>query len=293
MIIGISGEEKTRKTGFAYSQPLPIVGFQFDTGFERSIYGTAWDLFKGCEIELVEYTPGGLEAAKQKLASIPPNGILAFDLPSPIQLDPIRKQGFLALWQYCIQLAGDMMRMPNVPSLVFDTMTFARKHSADAYLEGLQEKNVREGTQIRERLQQIEYGHPYGWIEDIYKSTKGSKKNMVAVHHLDDERVEGVGADGRVTQRLTGKRILEGHKKTVQLADVMIRFSKKQILNPVTEQRETVVEGLFESCGYNLSLEGSSLINPTWDMVANRIMDSLDGRIKLPLRNGGVTSDAG
>ena len=287
MIIGISGEEKSKKTSFAYTQPLPIVGFQFDTGFERAIYGTAFEMFKDADIELVDYKLGGLEAAQKKLKSIPSNGILAFDLPSPISIDPLKVYGKSELWNYYLQLIGDAMRMEVVQSLVTDTMTYARSTAADAYLQSLQGK---EGN-ARVQLIQIEYGKPYGWIEDIYKSAKGSKKNLVAVHHLTDERVEGVGADGRITQRVTGNRVLEGHKKTAQLADVMMRFTKKQVPSIYQEGKlDIVVEGKFESCGYNLSLEGEALINPTWDLVVQRIMDSLDNRIHLPLRKEKVGS---
>ena len=45
-ILSVTGEAKSGKTTFAYTAPRKIVGFSFDIGAERALYGIKYDYFK-------------------------------------------------------------------------------------------------------------------------------------------------------------------------------------------------------------------------------------------------------
>ena len=198
-----------------------------------------------------------------------------------MQLLGIRIVGFAALWDYFIQLVVAALTDPEVRTIGVDTMTLARRVRADAFLESLQEKAEKDiaaglKKEMRERLTQFEWAVPDGDIRNIYATCEGLKKNLVAVHHLTDERTDGIDKDGRIVQGvLTGKRILEGTKNTDRLVDVGLRFTVKDKQPLAT----------FVTCGSNLMLEGVSLVSPTWDTVMQVIEDSLGNGARFERRN--------
>ena len=161
------------------------------------------------------------------------------------------------------------------------TMTVARRVKADAYLEGLQ-ANTQAGRQPRERLLQIEWGATNDAIRGIYTTLAGVKKNLIAVHHLTDERKETIDSAGKVVQALTGQRILEGLTQTYRFVDVAIRNEKLQWTN----EKDPKVQTVFRKCGYNLGMEGFAIANPTWNLLSQVIEDTLGGSLKLERTNG-------
>lgn len=295
MILSVEAEIKVGKSTLAYTAPLPIVSFDFDMGAERGLYGTKYELFLDADIQIEEY--GSLGQAVKLVQSIPPNGILVFHLPEPLQTNPEQLSGGMDLWYYFVTLAAEAQKSTQVQSIVVDTMSAARRIAADAHLEKLQLERNRQidiaktksdqdrVPEPRTNLLQIEWGKPNDWTRDIYNTTKGARKNLVATHHLTDGYEDGTDGTGRVVRRATGKRVLEGLNRTYQFTDMSIRMKREQVQSLLDlSRRELAVTADILFCGYNLSLEGTQLINPTWDLLANRVSDSLGGRINLPVR---------
>jgi hypothetical protein len=284
MLLSIEGDEATGKTTLAYSAPLPIVGFAFDMGIERAIKGGKYEeLFAGLEINVIPYnkTIDHLDTEPWKDFDI-----TIFELPSPIQLDSMRLRGNTDLWLYSINLMAAAFSDPKIASIVVDTMTVARRTKASSHLEVLQgAAYAPDGSPLpdgrggflrpREQLIQIEYGKINDAIRDIYTTGAGVKKNLIATHHLTDERKEAPDEHGKLVQILTGKKILEGLAQTHRFVDIAIRTSK--------EGGEIKSELL--KCGYNLKLEGVTLENPTWNSIAELVLMGTGNRIDVGRRN--------
>jgi len=295
MLLSIEGDEATGKTTLAYSAPLPIVGFAYDMGIERAIKGGKYEeLFKDLSIEVIPYAKG----VTYLEADAPWKGfdITIFELPSPIQLDSMRLRGNTDLWLYSINLMASAFSDPAISTIVVDTMTVARRCKASSHLEALQNAAyLADGSPApdgkggfrspREQLQQIEYGKINDAVRDIYttgagvKQADGRPKNLVATHHLTDERAPGPTDDrGRETQVLTGKKILEGLAQTHRFVDIAMRLTK--------ENKQ--IKGELKKCGYNLAMEGTVLANPTWDSIANLVAMGTGDRIEVDRRNHNV-----
>jgi hypothetical protein len=270
MLLALEGEEACGKTTLAYTAPRPIVGFAFDMGIERALHGAKYELFSDAKIQTKPY---------DETASAAPDwsgyDITIYELPQPIQLDTVVIQGQEGLWAYFIQLVAAAFRDDSIRTIVIDTMTVARRVKADAYLEMLQGR-AGPNEKVRERLLQIEYGATNDAIRNLYTTAAGTKKNLVGVHHLTDERKETIDGKGQIVQALTGNRILEGLAQTYRYMDIALRLKVDK----------GTVSAEFTKCGYNLALQGLPLLNPTWDTVVQMVEDSLGGRIKLEKCNG-------
>ncbi len=286
MLLSIEGDEATGKTTLAYSAPTPIVGFAYDMGIERAIKGGKYEeLFAGLGINIIPYNKSINHLDTEPWKDF---DITIFELPSPIQLDSMRLIGNTDLWLYSINLMAAAFSDPKIATIVVDTMTIARRMKASSHLENLQQaafgphgESLPDGKggflKPREQLIQIEYGKINDAIRDIYTTGAGVKKNLIATHHLTDERAKGLDENGREIQALTGKKILEGLANTYRFVDVAIRTTK--------ENKQIKCE--LKKCGYNLDLEGTLMSNPTWDSIANLITMSLGDRIEIGRRNSG------
>ncbi|KKL50688.1 hypothetical protein LCGC14_2302980 [marine sediment metagenome] len=285
MILSIEGEKASGKTTLALSAPLPMVSFNFDMGIERAIKGGKYEeLFAGLDILIVPYSKDATQ-----LGDVPPwegHDITIFELPTPIQLDSMRLMGNIALWTYFVNLAAAALADPKVPTIGVDTMTMARRTKASANLENLQNAAYDDqGNRIgsvrpREQLQQIEYGKVNNAIRDVYVTAEGSKKNLIATHHITDERKAMPGADGRIEQTLTGNRVLEGLGDTHNFVDVAILMSEE----------DGEIKGTLLKNGYNIAQKGIVLNNPTWDSIANLIAMGTGDRIEIGRRNNAHTT---
>ena len=269
MITSIEGDEATGKTTLAYTGPLPIVGFQFDMGAERAIYGGRYtQFFDGLDIHMEEYVPG------IKADTLTWNhDITVFELPQPVQLSGTLMRGCKELWEYFIVLVAKAMSDPGVRTIVIDTMTVARRVKADAHLQDLQAQPSKPGEPTRIRLIQVEWGPPNDAIRHLYTMASGLKKNLYAIHHLTDERMQGFSKEGVPEQVLTGKRLLEGLNHTYRFVDLAIRMDKER-------GKGTIAEML--KCGYNLALEGTKKENPCHDDLIDWV--NMGGRLKLDRR---------
>lgn len=289
MLLSIEGEEACGKTTLAYSAPLPIVGFAFDMGIERAIKGGKYEeLFAGLNINIIPYNKEETHLEDKPWKDF---DITIFELPNPIQLDSMRLIGNTKLWLYSINLMAAAFSDPRVSTIVVDTMTVARRTKASSHLEELQRAAYDANGNIivvpgkgpmrpREQLIQIEYGKVNDAIRDIYTTGAGTKKNLVATHHLADERKEGLDKDGKVVQQLTGKKVLEGLGQTHRFVDIAL----------LTTKENKAIKGTLLKCGYNLAQEGTVLANPTWDSLAELVSMGTVERIKLDRRNHAHTT---
>lgn len=265
MLLSIEGENCVGKTTLAYSAPLHIVGFNFDLGIQRALYGGKFtELFDGLDIKIVPYDEAGL---KHPLTEAQ---ITVFELPRPIQLDTRTMKGCLDLWSYFIKRLSDALSDRAVASIVVDTMTKARRVKADAKLEAAQA----DGSD-RVQLQQIEYGSVNDAIRSIYSTCEAVRKNLIATHHLTDEYEKQRNSEGKMENVLTGERILEGLANTHNAVDIALRMKRDG----------NGLIGEFLKFGYDLPLIGTSLTNPTWDKLADAIELPTGGRIGIDRRN--------
>lgn len=270
MLLSIEGPEKSGKSTFAYTAPLPIVGFQFDLGHDRAINGTQFEkYFEGLKIETHKY-----DRIKNKGKAISPelwsgNDITIFELPQPLQFDSSLVSGYITLWEYFISLLGMVASDGNVNTIVLDTATVARGVKTNAYIEELNQKAKANNTATRKQLLQIEYGHVNSAFENIYTIMKSLNKTFITVHHTRDERKDQM-IRGELVSVPTGGIELDGWNKTYRFVDTAIRNSVIKGTGAVSS--EIIV------CGDNLSLVGGKFKDMDWNMLTDLISGSLGGR---------------
>ena len=274
MLLSLEGDEKTGKTTFAYSGPLPIVGYNFDIGENRAINGTMHDkLFKGLKIEIVPY-PKNPADRLNFTNRWQGNDITIFRLPPPIQIDNGNPTGYIDLWNWFIGHLGLAISDDSVGSYVLDTATIARRVKSDARLEEL---NLgRQPNERRKQLLQIEYGPINDAIRNIYSMAANLDKNFISVHHMTDEYKPQI-VQGETVSVPTGKKVLEGLNGTHRFVDVAIQ----QSIDGKNEIHSKILV-----CGFDTGLQGLELPKGTnnWNGLVDLIEGSLSGRIQFPRR---------
>ena len=253
MILSVEGDESTGKSTMAYTSPLPIVGLSTDMGHERAIYGsqfTKW--FKGLDIEFVRWPKSGGPELPGKLSG--GRDILIYELPTPMQTDPVKQVGYLRQWSYMLEVFMDQVQDPE-GTLVIDTMSLLNRNKRNAYLEDRQK--VRPDKQT---LDQLEYGKPNEAIRDLYQAAQAFRKNLVVTHHLR-EHYKPVLVGSQMETKWDGTYDTDGVPDTAKQVDVSMRMMKEG----------GGLKGMFRKCGYNLGLEGTELSNPSWNMLVGCI----------------------
>lgn len=272
ILLSIEGHEKTFKTTTAYTGPLPIVGFQFDMGIKRAIYGTKFDdYFNGLDIEIIQYDRNA------KLEDKPwrKHDITIFELPPAIQLDPKHYVGTNELWNYFMVQYVEAMGDDYIHTGVIDTNTLAQRTKRDAHLQVLQEIGAKKTPkEERVNLIQIEYGASNDAMHTVFTTAKTFRKNLITVHHLKETYVP-VTKNGVTSTEWQGAYELEGYKNTYQAVDIAIKNNKTN----------GMVETEILKCGWDVSLEGSkSMVPLTWDMLMGMVESKLGGRIEFEKR---------
>lgn len=264
MIVSVEGMEKTGKSTFQLTAPLPLVIFSFDMGHSRSLYGKLHPQFvKGHTLQVVPYMKpavkwagGKFSVEEIKFTPFDQHEITVYELPIPIQMDVNKIEGFIAQWAYFQTIFVAAMGSDYVQTVGVDTMTLCYKNKCDAYLE---EVNVKSDGN-RKQLVQIEYGHPNEGIRTIYQYAKAIGKNLVVTHHLRDHYAQ-VLKNGQMESVADGTLETDGMRDTARYIDITLRMSKEG----------SNLKGQFVTCGQNLDLEGTSIPNPTWDRVMNMV----------------------
>lgn len=271
----LEGDEATWKTGLALTAPGKKILFSFDPGFKRAFYGVKYpEYFQGKTVRVIskEELMGvvgdpalpGLKTSADLRASWANTEVTVFDLPEPIQISVGGGvAGASELFAKFSIVISECFADPMVDTIILDTATIARRIAADSHLQSVQKTNPG-----RIQLIQIEYGKPNDLIRAIYGTAEASDKNFIAIHHLTDDYEEYIDAKGEVKSRKTGKRVMEGLANTYRWFDVCFRMTKEQTTHYQTHQPMTVIKATYVKCGYDLSKEGTFLINPTWNTMA-------------------------
>jgi len=266
------------KTSTALTAPIPSVLFAFDQGYERAIYGLKAEYWRGLKIEVIEYDKAETKVDKDLWRG---NDITIFKLPQPIQTGGLEVQGMRELWNYFnSRIAMAVQDTEYLKSSIVDTMTIARRVRAEAHLQNLQMAAKQQGQAVRARLIEIEYGPINDSIRDIYSNYEGVGMNLIVTHHLQDEREDIPVTDnlGRVTiqNRRTGRLLLEGYSKTYQAVDFALRMELVQDKG-VSHSKAT-----FQKSGYNPNLQGTNLVDVTWNSLMGWVEISLGGTVEFP-----------
>lgn len=268
MILNIEGAEATAKSTLALTAPLPIVCLSYDMGHKRAIWGSKFgEYFKDLKIEVVRYK------AKETPPSYAGNDITVYAIPAPMQLDKEDLRGYQDIWDYTLSIFGRAVMDDKMVTVVLDTMTLLTKHKRDAYLE---EANLRNPAQKRKQLTQIEYGRPDTELRSLYQMVASYEKNMVVIHHLRDHYGPVLKGDGKIEQGPDGTQEHDGVRDSPRFFDVSLRNENKEVTD-ITGAREKKIVSTFMKCGYNLSLQGMSITDATWDKIVRFIEDSPPG----------------
>ena len=276
MILSVEGEPKTGKSTIAYTSPGKVIGFGFDIGAARAIYGTKFnELFDGKEINILKYeqpkdkvnSKGFIDEIVTKYGDWDEFDIHIVEMPPPVQLDPVQFRGANEMWQTVMYLVVKAIEDEEVRSIVLDTGSMARRVAADAYLQTLQE-----GGSTRSRLQQVEWGQPNDNIRRIYGLLGGTGKNLIVVHHLKDDRApQRDKRSGNMEMALTGTRSYAGMVDSDALWDVGLRT--------IRDPKSNDISFMYTICGWDLSLIGKQMVGSTWNNMISQIDAGSEGRL--------------
>lgn len=249
MILSIEGDEKTGKSTLAYTAPLPIVSFSFDMGHGRALYGSQHDkLFKDSNIQVIKVGP------KEAIPEPSSSDITVYVAQSPIQMDPKKTSGMMEFWAKWLPPILKAIQEPK-GTLVIDTMTLLRSHRVAAHLEDTGQR----------QLLQIQYGIPNDSIRDLYTFCQSYEKDLVAIHHLRAKWGKVMESGKLVDGELPGEFEADGLSKTDKFVDVVLRMERSP------KGAKSTMQGTLRLCGYNPSLEGTPLSDPTWNDVVGLI----------------------
>ena len=218
-IVAVCGDEGTGKTSMALTFPHPLRHFDIDVGgYRRAIWR--------------------LQA----------EGVESKGYPRPIQVDklmgnvgspttrisiPKKVVGMKDIWQQIVTDFVAACMDVEVKTIVIDSATLLWNICHQSHLEELQEKQMTkhkkdkpnipfDENDYRERLQPIEYGAANDRMRTILHTARSFSKNLVLTHYPADEY--GIVSDGKgnMVEGKTGKRIMDGFKETVRLADLVL-----------------------------------------------------------------------
>lgn len=288
LIISLDAEPKSYKTSTILSAPLPLAMLCYDLGYERAIYGIHGpELLKDTDFDpdkhIVKFAPGIRESDIRTLvtakvnAAMRSSGVTIFECPLPPQERLGEVKGMKEVFDYSRIVAGTLMSIPELSSIGIDTATLMRSFGADAHLQQAQE-NARKYGSTREQLTRIEYGRVNDDVRDFYNSAKATGKNYLVVHHMVDEFVKTVGADGQIIEKESGRRVPHGVVDRDRYIDIAVELSNKgtpKAPKPVAK---------FTLCGYNETLIGDEVANPTWNRIVGHVEVTLGDRIKFTRR---------
>ena len=127
---------------------------------------------------------------------------------------------------------------------------------------------------------------------------QGVQKQVITTHHLAEMRQEFMDSKGEmqsvILKGADGKPLLqmEGLHNTYRFVDVALRMDKSQVDNVmVPGSKIAVVQARFQKCGYDLSLEGTTLITSTWDVLAKKLNTNLHPKAQIQLRDRDITKE--
>lgn len=244
MIIADWGPEKSGKTSFAMTMEEPIWIADFDLRIDGALH------------------------------RLPDLKYKAVKYPMPIQFSKQLK-GVRELWEKFtvefVSVLEDQTTYNGEPfrTIVIDTATQMQKTVRDALLQTKQEAQISRNNgcvppDLRERLQQMEYGEPNGRMQAIIYAPRQYNKHMVLTHYAADE-FKDMLVNGEIKTINTGKIQLDGFKHTEGLVDLVIATSSRN------SGSGKEFYGKITTSGIDAKLEGMEFKDPTYQ----GIMDAL------------------
>lgn len=311
MILSLEGQAGSGKSNLLYTSPLPMVVFAFDFGATRALFGSRHTLFRGIDIQFIEYPPtlhlmdlaGATKFWKRN------NGwaITVYLMTPGIQVGT-KVTGMAEMFNSFTALYNRAKEDPEIISIGIDTATVMRRIANSAHLQNVQRQNP-----DRVNLIQIEYGRPNEQVRSTYQDIQNiiemsmvrsfsddtPQKHLIITHHLEKVYVKKMNSKNEeVSVEVTdiqGRPIwqLEGLSETMRYVDVGLRLEPRMFdVFGQPGKKAMGVEATFIKCGYDLSRTGEKIENPTWDSLARLLNQHLDGPLKVGLRGDPPVSEA-
>jgi len=241
-VIVLWGDEGTWKTTFGLSYPKPLVHIETDIGgFNRA----AWRIdTEG--ITTIPYAPPlPYEEDKKKVTVRFPKKLI----------------GIKELWQKIFLDYVKAIRDPKVKSIMIDSATEVWVIDHRGYLQELQETQLAKGMKehdIRENIQQWEYGDPNARMRQLINAAKSYEKNLILTHYPKPEYTTVQKGD-KSESMPSGKLLIDGFSGTKKLVDIVVWLE----LDKKGEAQAKIVEKCALA-GMGTTALGMSLPEPSY-----------------------------
>lgn len=299
----IVGEEGTCKSSMGLTWPKPLYYFEFDVGgFDRAV----WRFEKEFKV---------LRLAANE--DIPKDCLDNYDIvskPYPVPLDitklmgqiaegkrtdakftvrfPKKVEGMKELWQIFVTDFVQLVQMPKLQTIQFDTSTVQYNISHKTILQELQERQVFnwkadqrtsskpfDENSFRERLQPTEYGFAYDKLRQVYQTAQAYRKNTVSVHYPTDDYVKIPQQDGTTKEEKSGLKVPDGWKELSKIASLIVWTSIKENI-VIGGGRQKVPMCKITKCGIKgMGLDAVGMELPaSFDSIIN-MRDAMSGGV--------------
>jgi len=237
-LVGFFGANGTLKTSEAMRWPHKVAIKDMELGS-----GRAWEIREAVEAGLVE--------------------VEEFQLPvKDLSRRYSKLTGQRELWNAFNDSMSTSMEDPEIRTVVIDTGTSLWQLIRDAYLQELQEAEIRKNPRtsendLRKQLLQIEHGEPNRRMDHIVQMAKIHKKWVILIHHDTDQYVPITAGGhpvidtqtGQPKMAATGKRIADGWRRTGPALDWQFESIVNDLPSGVPEPtftiREKTAGGIF------------------------------------------------
>jgi hypothetical protein len=156
--------------------------------------------------------------------------VIRIPMPKPSLMSRSGKlSGYTEAWNEFIRAFNLALDDPEVLTISIDTCTTFWKLIQDAYLQEIQVNSPN-----RKQLIQIEFGEPNSRMRAVFELAKVAGKDLLMVHHEGDEYAPLLDSNGKPMvdsnngQQIrlqTGRKIPDGFRNTVGMADWVVRFT--------------------------------------------------------------------
>ena len=253
---GLAGTGKST-VGLTFPEPIWIADFDLRLGNKEE--GGALVRFPNLQYEAIKY-------------------------PLPLQLLSDQVIGVRQLWQRFLQdyvaVLEDKKLYNKIPfaTIMIDTATKMRRAANEMTLQVKQEAQIARGVTpehelFRERLLEIEYGEPNTKLQSIIQAPVQYGKNLVLIHHADDEYKKQLVTDKAGNQKIesvaTGNKVMDGFKRTTEAADIVMKIYKEEVVEVVNGSKKTrkVFRGIVTKSGLHAQLEDMMFDDPSYEQI--------------------------
>lgn len=257
-VVGIYGPSGSLKTSMGLSWPKRLKVFDFDLGVHR-----AWkvgDLVEAGEVEVETF-------------ATPDKGF------STLTRRSTRVEGSRELWNKFLKSYAEACEDGEVKAIQLDTNTVVWKLIQDAYLQELQDVQIKQGKpehEIRKQLIQIEFGEPNTRMRTILQSAPIYKKWLVLIMHDTDEYAPiTMGGKpvidpntGNPRNAPTGNKVPDGFRYIKGICDWLFVSSAK-----VGDDGRIVPSVKIEKSAMGIDLVGTEIEWFTYDKLVTTLVN--------------------